>query len=130
MRQGTAPSRTDWSYGAAFYNLGAFNRPRWHRLAGLFCAWWFNPSAPHSGSMEAARYPPRLAALRCPSLMNECGNAGENGTVCNRRRAWRGLIAVVAGEIGVYAKFFALKLWNEPEHFSDVASPRLQICRG
>ena len=40
------------------------------------CGWWLNPSAPHPGSTEAARYPKRLAALRCPSSINARGNAG------------------------------------------------------
>ena len=134
----TAVWRTLWGVEAAGrhgrpalpYKRGPESENRRQAERHGACGRWLNPSAPRPGSMDAARYNLRLAALRCPSLMNECGNVGENGTAWNRRRAWRGLAAVVAGEIGVYAKIFVLKLWNEPKCFSDVASPRLKICRG
>jgi hypothetical protein len=51
------------------------------------CGWWLNPSAPHPGSTDAADYPTRLAALRCPSSSTDAGRRAGISAVRFRGRA-------------------------------------------
>ena len=81
-RRGTddeAMSRTDPWNAPGMRSPSRISAARGFQIAGKRSATGRaegDPSAPHPGSTEAASYLPRLAALRCPSSINERGDAG------------------------------------------------------